>query len=47
MDVATALRDDFEAEGFTAANRIREADGEFLPAIEAGTITRHLYHVRL
>lgn len=46
---ATALRDDFEAEGngFIAANWIREADEEFLPAVTAGTIARYLYHVRL
>ena len=48
-EAATALRDDFEAEGngFIPANWIREAEGEFLPAIEAGTLTRYLYHVRL
>ena len=48
-ETATALHDDFEAEGngFISANWIREADEEFLPAIEAGTLTRYLYHVRL
>ncbi len=48
-DAAAELRDDFEAEGngFIAASLIREADEEFLPAIEAGTLTRYLYHVRL
>ncbi len=48
-DAATALRDDFEAEGngFIAASLIREADEDFLPAIEAGTLTRYLYHLRL
>jgi ubiquinone/menaquinone biosynthesis C-methylase UbiE len=48
-DAAKALRDDFEAEGngFIAASLIREAEEDFLPAIEAGTITRYLYHVRL
>ena len=47
--VATALRDDFEAEGngFIAANLIREAEADFLPAIAAGRLSRHLYHVRL
>ena len=48
-ETATALHDDFEAEGngFISANWIREADEEFLPAIEAGTLTRYLYHVHL
>jgi ubiquinone/menaquinone biosynthesis C-methylase UbiE len=48
-DAAAELRDDFEAEGngFIAASLIREADEEFLPAIEAGTLARYLYHVRL
>ena len=48
-EAASELRDDFEAEGngFIAASLIREADGEFLPAIEAGTLARYLYHVRL
>ncbi len=41
--------DDFEAEGngFIAANLIREAEADFLPAIAAGRLSRHLYHVRL
>ena len=48
-EAASDLRDDFEAEGngFIAASLIREADEEFLPAIEAGTLARYLYHVRL
>ena len=48
-EAATELRDDFEAEGngFITASLIREADNEFLPAIEAGTLTRYLYHLRL
>ena len=48
-EAATALRDDFEAEGngFISDNWIREANDEFLPAIEVGTLTRYLYHVRL
>ncbi len=48
-EAATDLRDDFEAEGngFIAASLIREAEEEFLPAIKAGTLTRHLYHVRV
>jgi len=46
---AIDLRDDFEAEGngFIAASLIKEAEEEFLPAIEAGKMTRYLYHVRL
>lgn len=48
-EVATALHDDFEAEGngFIAANLIREAEEDFLPMIAAGKLSRHLYHVRL
>ncbi len=48
-DAAAELRDDFEAEGngFIAASLIREADKEFLPAIEFGTLARYLYHVLL
>ena len=48
-EAAAELHDDFEAEGngFITASLIREADEEFLPAIEAGTLTRYLYHVRL
>ncbi len=48
-EAASELRDDFEAEGngFIAASLIREADEDFLPAIEAGTLTRYLYHLRL
>ncbi|MFQ5957996.1 MAG: class I SAM-dependent methyltransferase [Alphaproteobacteria bacterium] len=48
-EAATALRDDFEAEGngFIAASLIREAEEEFLPAIKAGSLTRYLYHARL
>lgn len=46
---ATALHDDFEAEGngFIAASLLNEANDEFLPAIEAGTLARYLYHARL
>ncbi len=46
---ATDLRDDFEAEGngFIATSLIKEAEEEFLPAIEAGKMTRYLYHLRL
>ena len=46
---AIDLRDEFEAEGngFIAASLIREADEDFLPAIENGTLARYLYHVQL
>jgi len=46
---ATDLRDEFETEGngFIAASLIREAEEDFFPAIEAGTLARYLYHVRL
>jgi len=46
---AVDLRDDFEAEGngFIAASLIKDAKEEFLPAIEAGKMTRYLYHLRL
>ena len=48
-EAATDLRDAFETEGngFIAASLIKEAEEEFLPAIEAGTLARYLYHVRL
>jgi hypothetical protein len=48
-ETATALRDDFEAEGngFIAAHLIKGAEEEILPAIKAGKMTRYLYHVRL
>ena len=48
-EAAVALREDFENEGngFICQNWIREADGEFLPAIRANEIRRYLYHVRL
>jgi ubiquinone/menaquinone biosynthesis C-methylase UbiE len=46
---ATALQDEFESEGngMIAASLIRESEEEFLPFIEAGTMARYLYHVRL
>lgn len=49
QQVATALHGDFEAEGngFIAANYIREAEEDFLPLVEAGRLSRHLYHLRL
>lgn len=48
-DAATELREDFAAEGnaFICDNWLKEADNEFLPAIENGTVARYLYHVRL
>ena len=47
-DVVAALRDDFEAEGngFIVAE-FDETVNQFLPAFEAGTLTRYFYHVRL
>ncbi len=46
---AVDLHDDFEAEGngFIAESLIKEAEEEFLPAIEVEKMTRYLYHVRL
>lgn len=46
---AIELRKAFEAEGngFIPASLIREAEEEFLPAIDAGTLCRYLYHVRV
>ncbi len=46
---AKDLQDEFESEGngFIAASLIRESEEEFLPFIEAGTMVRYFYHVRL
>jgi 2-polyprenyl-3-methyl-5-hydroxy-6-metoxy-1,4-benzoquinol methylase len=46
---AVALRDEFDAEGnrFICENWIREADDEYLPALNAGDLRRYLYLVRL
>jgi hypothetical protein len=46
---AVELLDTFQAEGneFIALSLIKEAEEEFLPAIEADKMTRYLYHVRL
>ncbi len=46
---ATDLRNDLEAEGngFIAESLIREAEEDFFPSIQAGTLARYLYHVRL
>jgi ubiquinone/menaquinone biosynthesis C-methylase UbiE len=48
-DAAADLRADFAAEGnaFICENWLSEAENDFLPGFEAGTITRYLYHVRL
>ncbi|HSS63375.1 MAG TPA: class I SAM-dependent methyltransferase [Gammaproteobacteria bacterium] len=48
-EAAKSLRDEFEKEGngFIAASLIREGEEDFLPSIEAGTLVRYLYHVRL
>ena len=44
-DAAVALRDEYEREGnaFICDNYIKEADTEYLPAIEANEIRRYLY----
>lgn len=46
---AVDMLDDFEAEGngFMAKSLIKEAEEEFLPAIESNKMTRYLYHIRL
>lgn len=46
---AIALQPEFEAEGngFIPASLIREARADFLPAIEAGTMARYLYMLRV
>lgn len=48
-EAAVALCDDFENEGngFICQNWLREADYDYLPAIEAHEIRRYLYHVHL
>lgn len=45
---AKDLKEEFEDEGngFIPASLIREAENDFLPPIEAGTMVRYLYHVR-
>ncbi len=47
--IALELREDYEREGnsFICDNYIREADTEFLPAIEANEIRRYLYHMQV
>jgi ubiquinone/menaquinone biosynthesis C-methylase UbiE len=49
FEAARDLREAFEAEGngFIAASLLQEADEDFLPGFAAGTITRHLYYLRL
>ncbi len=48
-DAAFNLREDFAAEGnaFICDNWLTEAENDFLPGFEAGTITRYLYYLRL
>jgi hypothetical protein len=43
------MEEEFEQEGnaFIYENWIREADDEYLPAIESGELRRYLYHVRV
>jgi len=43
------LKSDFEAEGngFIAAGLLKDAEEDFLPVIEKGTLVRYLYHVEL
>lgn len=45
--VLTALKQDFESEGnlFIYENLMREAETEYIPAVESGSIRRYLYHV--
>ena len=47
--VMGSMKEEFEQEGngFIYENWIREADDEYLPAIESGDIRRYLYHVRV
>jgi len=44
-----ALKDDFEGEGNGLIYRhwMKDADSEFLPALESGNLRRYLYHVRI
>ncbi len=46
---AVDMLDEFEAEGngFIAQSLIKEAEKEFLPAIAANKMTRHLYHIKM
>ncbi len=48
-EAAVALREDYEREGnaFICDNYIKEADTEFLPAIEANEIRRYLYIAKI
>ena len=47
--VMSSLKEDFEQESneFIYQNWIREADNEFLPAIESGELRQYLYHVQV
>jgi len=46
---ATDLKSEFEAEGngLIAASLIRESEQEYMPDVNAGRISRYLYHVRV
>lgn len=48
-ETAKSLHADYEAEGngFISESLIREAEDEFLPAIESGILARYLFHVKL
>ncbi len=43
------MEEEFEREGnsFIYQSLMREADNEYLPAIESGDMRRYLYHVRV
>ena len=43
------LKPDYEAEGngFIAASLLKDAEEDFLPVIEKGTLVRYLFHVKL
>ena len=47
--VLSSMKEEFEQEGneFIYQSLTREADDEYLPAIEAGGMRRYLYHLRL
>ena len=47
--VMGSMKEEFEQEGngFIYESLIREADDEYLPAIESGELRRYLYHVRV
>ena len=47
--VLSSMREEFNKEGneFIYQNWMREADNEYLPAIQSGGMRRYLYHVRV